>query len=98
MDWTVEITKFILGGRELPSFYSNLFVAFVAVVILFVIWLFNFAIYGGAIKELNNVERIKISSVIKYTILIVFFLIVASIIFLGIDTVVSTITNYFIKI
>lgn len=98
MDWTVEITKFILGGRELPSFYSNLFVAFVVVVILFVIWLFNFAIYDGAIKELNNVEWIKISSVIKYTISIVFFLVVASIIFLGIDTVVSTITNYFIKI
>ncbi|MCX8035304.1 MAG: preprotein translocase subunit SecE [Candidatus Dojkabacteria bacterium] len=98
MDWTVEITKFILGGRELPVFYSNIFVLFVVVVIFFVIWLFNYAIYGGAIKELNNVEWIKPFTVIKYTVLIVCFLVVASIIFLGIDTVVSTITNYIIKI
>ncbi len=97
MNWATELVKTI-SGLELTPNYAYLYLGFITVTIGFAAWMVYYALFKGAVKELDYVEWLSLKDTVKYTVITVIAIVIFSSILFGydflLDQLVSTIIQY----
>lgn len=96
MNWLVDIIKNLFGITLSPN-YALVFTAFVLFVIGFIVWVYYFAVYKGAVSELKNITWPTIGLTMRYTVITILVIVLMGTLLFGYDYILDKLVSIIIK-